>query len=206
MLLRDAMTLALQPPRIRKWTRSKVETVASYRVFDVERAEMILPDGRPLVGRAFHIFRCKTWSNVVPVTDANEIVMVWQYRHGTDALSLEIPGGVVDPGESPLEAARRELREETGYEANAIEPLIAVDANPALQNNACHSFVARGVRLVGPQRLDDAEECEVALVPVADLPELLDGNHVQHALVVCALERFLRRERERGVNAAAKTK
>ncbi len=156
---------------------------------------MLRPDGTPLVGRQFHTFRCKTWSNVIPITDANEVVMIWQYRHGTDALSLEIPGGVVDPGEAPIDAARRELREETGYEASSIEPLLVVAANPALQDNECHSFLARGARLIGAPQPDDAEECEVVLVPVADIPELLDAGHVHHALVVCALERFLRRER-----------
>jgi ADP-ribose pyrophosphatase len=191
------MALALRPPRIRKWTRSNVETVGQYRVFAVERATMIDPDGKPLLGRTFHTIRCSTWCNVVPVTEAGEVVLIWQYRHGSDALSLEIPGGVVDAGEAPIDAARRERREETGYEASAIEPLLVVQPNPALQGNECHTFLARGVRLAGGTHFDEAEECEPVLVPVADLPELLDGGFVHHALVVSALETFLRRERAR---------
>src|SRR5690348_2481862 len=109
------MALTLRSPRIRKWTRTEVETVGDHGVFQVERARMVDPSGRPLK-RPIHTFVCSTWANVVAITEANEIVLVWQYRHGIDALSLEIPGGVVDRNESPAEAARRELYEETGYE------------------------------------------------------------------------------------------
>jgi 8-oxo-dGTP pyrophosphatase MutT (NUDIX family) len=173
-----------------------VETVGSYRVFEVERNEMTLPNGKPFA-RPMFTFKCSAWCNVVAITEANEVVLIWQYRQGSDALSLEIPGGVVDPGEAPIDAARRELREETGYEADALVPLVATHPNPALQGNTCHSFLARGVRLAGAPHFDDAEECEVTLVNVDDLPELLDGGHVHHALVICALETFLRRMRDR---------
>ena len=188
------MPLVLPKPRIRKWTRTKVETVGAYRVFDVVRSEIADPEGKPFP-RPFFTFECSTWCNVVPITEAGEIVLIWQYRHGSDALSLEIPGGVVDEGESPIDAARRELGEETGYtSAHPLEPLLVVQPNPALQGNTCHSFVARDVRSTEAIRFDDGEECEVILVPVADLPELLDSGSIGHSLVVCALETFLRRE------------
>jgi 8-oxo-dGTP pyrophosphatase MutT (NUDIX family) len=186
------MPLTLRPPRVRKWTRARVDTFGRYGVFDVERAAMVDPDGNPSA-RDIFTFRCNPWCNVVAITDADEVVMIWQYRHGTDALSLEIPGGVVDPGESPIDAARRELREETGYGAPTFEPLITVHPNPALQGNEHHSFLARGARLEGATAFDDNEECEVALVPARDIAALLDEGHVTHALVVVALERYLRR-------------
>ena len=182
---------ALPPPRIAKWTRRATETAADYGVFRVDRLKMLDSAGKPR--RDFFTFACSEWSNVVALTDAGELVLIWQYRFGTDALSLEIPGGVVDPGESPLEAARRELLEETGYEARDLTPHCSVEANPALQNNRCYTFLARGVRRVAAPAFDANEECELVLVPAEHIPALLDDNHVTHALVRVALETYLRK-------------
>jgi ADP-ribose pyrophosphatase len=188
------MTLTLRPPRIKPWTRTKVERVGHYRVFDVVKADMLLPNGEPCP-HPIYTFACGTWCNVLAITPEEEVVLVWQYRHGSDAMSLEMPGGVVDAGEAPIDGARRELLEETGYALDKIEPLITVAPNPALQGNAHHSFVAWGARRVSAPKFDDTEECEVALVPVADLAALIDEGHVTHALCVCAIERFLRGRR-----------
>jgi 8-oxo-dGTP pyrophosphatase MutT (NUDIX family) len=98
----------------------------------------------------------------------------------------------VDPGESPEVAAARELSEETGYVADSLEPLIVVDANPAMQNNRCHTFLARGVRPAAATAFDAQEELETVLVPAKFVPELLDGGQVRHSLVHSALERFWR--------------
>jgi ADP-ribose pyrophosphatase len=187
-----------QPPRpkIRKWTRTQTMSVADYRVFSVEKHAM--KDGLGVARRDFYTFACAEWCNVIALTEADELVLVWQYRVGTDAMSLEAPGGVIDPGESPRDAAARELREETGYVAQSIEPLLVVQANPALQNNSCHSFLARGARRVGLTAFDENEECEVALVPARHAAALIDEGHVTHALVVSALETFLRRGRAVG--------
>src|SRR5271165_313143 len=98
-------SLIVPPPKLGKWRQLRIDAVASYRVFDVTRVELEDGSGRPR-GDAFTV-QCRDWCNVVAVTPADEIVFVWQYRFGTDALSLEIPGGVIDAGEDPLEAATR---------------------------------------------------------------------------------------------------
>ena len=86
------------------------------------------------------------WVNVIPVTPQGKVVVIRQYRHGTGEISLEIPGGVVDAGESHEETARRELLEETGYTAGEIIPIGRVAANPAIQDNHMHTFLALGAR------------------------------------------------------------
>lgn len=135
---------------------------------------------------------CRDWVNVVALTPAQELVLVWQYRFGTDALSLETPGGVIDEGEAPADAARRELLEETGYRASDITLLCEVEPNPAVQGNRCFTFVARDVERAAEPAFDALEECEVVTVPIARLPELLDGGSIRHGLIVAALERYLR--------------
>jgi ADP-ribose pyrophosphatase len=187
------MAFILPPARIKAWKRVSAHTVSDHGVFRVQSLEMRDAEDKPR--RRFSIFEAPDWCNVVAVTDAREVVLIWQYRFGTDALSLEIPGGVVDAGEAPLEAARRELAEETGYAARGIEPLCVHEPNPALQNNRCYGFLATGAHAAGATRFDENEECEVVLVPTDALPDLLDGGKITHSLVRVALETYLRKVR-----------
>ncbi len=181
----------VRPPRIGPWKRTCTTVVGDYRVFVVEQHGLEDPSGKPC--RDVHTFRCPDWCNVLAVTPSDELVLVWQYRHGTGTMSLELPGGLVEPGEDPASAALRELREESGYEAGSASLLSRVEPNPALQGNVLHSYLARDVRPTGAQEFDELEELEVALVPVRDAPRLIDEGHVRHALSITAIEAFLRR-------------
>ena len=183
------MTLA--PKNLEKLELLSRQPVADHGIFRIERLRYA---GFP---RDITVVACNDWCNVIAETEAGEIVLVWQYRFGTNAFSLEIPGGVVDPGEDPEAAALRELREETGYEATSLELLCSYDPNPAIQGNRMLTYIARGARLVGPTAFDELEELETVLVPKADLPGLLDRGEITHALIVCALETYLRRTRAR---------
>src|SRR5258708_3785385 len=136
--------LPVPPPKLRKWRRVGEEPVGSFRILDVVKVALEDAAGKPR-GDAFTV-RCNDWCNVIAVTPGGEVVLVWQYRFGTESLSLEIPGGVIDAGEDPEHAARRELREETGYEADGFELLLIIEPNPAIQSNRCYTFVAHGAR------------------------------------------------------------
>jgi ADP-ribose pyrophosphatase len=183
--------LVLPHPRLRPWRTLRRESVGSFRIFEVERLELEDGEGRPR-GDAFTL-RFGDWCNVIAITPDDRIVLVWQYRFGSGALSLEIPGGVVDGAESPEQAACRELREETGYEAERIDLLLTVETNPALQANRCLTFLARGARVAGSTRFDSQEELETVLVPASRIPDLLDGGQVKHSLVHAALEAYWRK-------------
>jgi len=142
----------------------------------------------------FYGIEADPWVNVVPVTPAGEVVMVRQFRHGSGAVTLEIPGGIVDPGETPEAAAARELREETGFGGGRLEALGSVNPNPALFGNRLHTFVARDVVRLGPAENHGLEETSVVLVPRAELGAMLRAGAIDHALVVAGLCRYVLEE------------
>ena len=169
------------------WSRSPLRVVSRHRILDVAEAEYTRADG---VAKTMTTLLTDDWANVVALTDDDMLVLVRQFRPGPCVETLETPGGVIDEGEAPLAAAARELAEETGYVARELVSLGSAYANPAIQENRIHFFLALGATRAHAPRFDGGgEECEVVLVPRADLERLFENGVFSHALCWAALAR-----------------
>lgn len=166
------------------WTLLGETLHSDHRIFRVRRDRYRFEDNG--TEREFVVLEGPDWINVVPVTDAGEVVLIRQYRHGVRDVTLEIPGGMVDSGEDAREAARRELLEETGYAPFSLEELGSVWPNPAFQQNTCYTYLARGVTRVGAPAPDPFERIEVVLEPLERIPALIREGKIRHSLVVTA--------------------
>ena len=167
-----------------EWELLESEHLQDCRILQVNRDIARSPHS----GETHEFFSIESvdWVNVIPLTAEQEVVMVRQYRHGSRGVTLEIPGGMVDAGEDPGTAAARELLEETGYAGQEPVRLGAVNPNPALFGNLCHSYVVQGARQVAEIRNGGAEATVVELVPLAGIPDRIRTGEIDHALVVTA--------------------
>ena len=160
----------------------------SFRIFNLRTDRALSP--RTNREHEFYVLESDDWVNVIPLTPRNEVVLIRQYRHGTQALTLEIPGGIVELDDSPEQAARRELREETGYRETEMILLGSVRPNPAFLNNWCHTYLARGVVPAGAQEQDEKEDIEVLLRPLDEISRLISRGEINHSLVLAAFYHF----------------
>jgi ADP-ribose pyrophosphatase len=175
----------LPPSSLRSWPLLASEVLHAFPIYRLRR------DSRqsPRTGKVhtFLVLDATDWVNVVPVTPEGKVVLIRQFRHGTGTFVLEVPGGMVDPADqSPEEAARRELLEETGYAAERFHYLGFVHPNPAIQNNRCHTFLAESVRRAQAQHLEGSEDIEVLEVPYDRIASLIERREITHALVLTA--------------------
>lgn len=171
-----------------RWERLGDQPLTSTRVFDVRSTRFRHPQRG--TERDFIIIDSPDWVNVIAVTPDQRLVLVRQFRYGTEDFSLEIPGGVIERGEDPLVAGVRELTEETGYTGRPARLLGSVHPNPALQNNRCHFVLIEHATCTHPLDWDDDEEIEVTTMPVAKALELAHAGGVTHALALNALLLF----------------
>jgi ADP-ribose pyrophosphatase len=168
---------------IKEWDLVDSRLDRDYRIFKVRVEQARSP--RTDKVNEFYTLHSSNWVNVVPVTPAGEVVMIRQYRHGTHKVSFEIPGGLVEE-ENPLDAAIRELAEETGYVGSSVSFLGSVSPNPALFDNLCHTYLVEGARQSQALSLDPSEDIEVELVPLTTIPSLIASGQINHALVIAA--------------------
>ncbi len=169
---------------LQPWTYDHDELVADLRIFRVRRLR-----GRSgLTGRTAPITLVESseWVNVIPLTEKGEVVLVRQFRHGIRDFTLEVPGGLVDPGEDAAAAAERELLEETGFAGSEPAVIGRVTPNPAFLTNRCSTCLIRDCRRVAEPRPEEGEEIEVIVRPIADIPDLIAAGAIDHSLVINA--------------------
>ena len=170
---------------VKPWRNLASELIGGYSVFRLRR-DRNHSDASDRSGD-FYVLEAPTWINIIPVTRAGKVVLIRQYRHGRREITLEIPGGMSDPEDaSPAAAARRELREETGYDCEELVELGRLTPNPAIQDNHIYTYLARDAYRVGDQELHGMEEIDFELVDLERIPELIRSGQIDHALVVAA--------------------
>ena len=139
----------------------------------------------------FSVINCPTWVNIIALTEDNNVVLVRQYRPGSGEISLEIPGGMMDPeDENPMEAARRELLEETGFAGEKMSELGKIRPNPALQNNYCYTYLVRDAKQIAEPSPDTSEEISVEYEHLSKIRTLISSGRIDHSLVVVAFAWF----------------
>jgi 8-oxo-dGTP pyrophosphatase MutT (NUDIX family) len=180
---------------IQSWnTISRGEKV-HYRIFDIGWIQRQHPAKDSTAN--FVVLNSPAWVNIIPITPDNHIVFVRQYRHGTDTITLEVPGGLVEAGEDPRIAAQRECTEETGFFSVLDSELIGINhPNPAFLDNICYSFVWKGCTLESPQNTDEHEDIEVVLISADRVPELIQNGTITHSLVLTAFLHLWLKEKQ----------
>ncbi len=174
---------------ITPWNTLRSKLIGDFRIFKLRSDVKISP--RTGQEHDFYVLDSVHWVNVIAITPDLQLVMVEQYRHGSNTIELEIPGGMMDAHEAdPVATAVRELREETGYEGTNARLLGKIYSNPAILSNTTYTVLIENCRLQHGVEFDHGEDLETRLVPVAEIPKLVADEKIGHSLVVVALYHF----------------
>lgn len=164
------------------WKIVKDEQVDDFGLFRTKKSTRINP--RTDKPYTFFLMDGLDWVSLIALTPEDEVIMVKQYRHGSEQMTLELPGGCVEKGEDPAISAARELKEETGYEFERVEKLGSIFANPALQSMRLHCYLAHGATKKTSPSLDAGEDIQAEKIPLKAFLEKVKAGEVNHALMV----------------------
>jgi 8-oxo-dGTP pyrophosphatase MutT (NUDIX family) len=174
---------------IQPWKTVRSTPIGDFRIFKLRSDVKISP--RTGKEHEYYVLDSVDWVNVIALTPDQKLVMIEQFRHGSNTVELEIPGGMMDPGETdPVTTAVRELREETGYEGEIARPLGKIWSNPAILSNRTYTVLIENCRLKHEVDWDHGEDLVTRLVPVLEIPKLVADEKIGHSLVVTALYHF----------------
>jgi len=169
-----------------KWKIEKSEYLINDKWIKVRADKCIMPNNK--IVEPYYVLEYPNWINVVGITDQNEVLLVRTYRHGIGREVVELPSGVIDSSDlNPLEAAKRELLEETGYAGDEFIQTGVVSANPANHSNLTYCFLAKNLHKISSQTLDETEQIEVVLTPIKKVYEMLEKGEFLQALHVSSL-------------------
>ena len=175
------------------WTEKGRRFDKDYRIFKTYLIDREMKDGRK---GEFVMVDTPDWDNIIAEVKNDKgqdcFIMVRQFRHGTGEISLEFPAGMVDPGEDPLHAAIRELKEETGYKASKMTLIGTASPNCAFMNNTNYTYYAEGLEKVSDQELDDNEAIEVVLVPIEEAGQGFGHGEMMNAICILSHYFYLR--------------
>lgn len=171
-----------------KWKTLESEYLIRRPWLTARRDKVQLPNG--VVHDEYYVLEYPVWVNVIAITKDGKFVMVEQYRHGLQDIFVELVAGVAEPGEEPLEAARRELLEETGFGGGTWELNTVISANPGSQNNLSYSFIATGVEKLSSQHLDATEDINVKLLSREEVLSMLRNDEIKQALMAAPLWKY----------------
>lgn len=174
--------------KIEKWKTLESQYLFQRPWLTVRRDKVELPNG--VINPEHYVLEYTDWVNVLAITKDEKFVMIEQYRHGIDDVMIELPAGVIEPDESTLEAAKRELLEETGYAGGEWQEFTVISQNPSTVNNLTHCFLALGVERAADQHLDFSEDIEVKLMSTDEVKELLFNDVIKQALMTTPLWKY----------------
>lgn len=174
--------------KIKKWKTLESKYLFRRPWLTARCDKVQLPDGT--IHPEYYILEYPTWVNVIAITANGDFVMVEQYRHGLQEVFTELVAGVAEAGEQPIDAARRELLEETGYGNGDWQLLTVISANPGSNNNLSYSFIATGVEKIAEQHLDATEDIAVRLLPESEVRRMLLDDEVKQALMAAPLWKY----------------
>ena len=168
---------------IRDWPVISREQIGDFRLFSLTKKKVRSPRTGEI--REVQALQFADWVLILALTPQEEVVMVRQYRHGTEQVCLELPGGLVDAGDdSPALSARRELLEETGYQADEIVLIGECFPQPAILSNKCFFYLAKNAAEAQSQDLDSGEDIEILKVPLQEIPTKIENREIDHAMVL----------------------